>query len=307
MRTPTVLFFYLITLSVFSQKGRYLDREIQIEADNDAFTMNWTLDQYYSQGSYGKYRVVDTTGFRKRILWVGLNHRIFTTRGVSFKEVEKFDRPYAGQLSASAGVAWYDERSFYEYIFEAGVMGPASLAEPIQTGWHKFFGMPRPEGWDYQLNNSPILNGYANTAHLLVRAGNVQIIGEGHVAAGTAFMYARPEVLFRLGKFKNLEESVQYGANLGHRQKKSQQTVETILFFAYGPEYVFYNSTIEGNFIGTPSIHTEEIENLVHQYRIGMLFSWSSFDLSFIYYRRSVETKGALNHRYVGIRLGQRF
>ncbi len=291
----------------FAQKARYLDREIQIEADNDVFTLDLTADQYYSQGSFGKYRVVDTTKFKKRIKAIGLNHRIFTTRGIRLMDVEKFDRPYAGQLSVTGIMSYYSAESFLEYALELGVMGPSSLAESIQTGWHKTFGMPIPEGWEYQINDSPIINGYFNSSNLLLRAGSIQILGEGHIAAGTAFTYARPELVMRLGKFKDLDESVQYGANLGHQQKPSQFTQETIFFLAYGPEYVIYNSTIEGNMIGKESVHTEEIVPLVHQFRIGVLFAWSSFDMAFIYYRRSVETKGALNHKYVGIRLSQRF
>ena len=307
MRRLLVPFLLFITFYSQAQNGRYLDREIQIEADNDFFTLNLQVDQYYSQGSFGKYRVVDTTGYRKRILGIGLNHRIFTPRGVTLKLVENFDRPYAGQLSVSGILAYYDKKNFYEYALELGVMGPASLAEPIQTGWHKTFGMPIPEGWDYQINNTLIINGYVNTSHLLMKAGNIQIFGEGHVGAGTAFNYARPELMIRLGKFKDLNESVQYGANLGHRQKKSQQTKETILFVAYGPEFVLYNSTIEGNLLGKESVHTETQEPFLHQYRVGAMFAWTSFDLSLFYYRRTVETKGALNHKYVGIRLSQRF
>lgn len=307
MRLPIVLLISLFPIVSFSQNGRYLDREIQIEADNDAFTLDFQIDQYYSQGSFGKYRVVDTSGYRKRILWIGLNHRIFTPRGVSLTEVENFDRPYAGQLSVSGGMSWFDERASYEYALELGVMGPASMAEPIQTGWHKFFGMTIPEGWDYQINNSLILNGYIKTGQLLVKAGNIQILGEGHVGIGTVFNYARPEIVMRLGNFKQIDQSVFYGANLGHKQYKSPTTVETIVFMAYGPEIVLTNATIEGNLTGRASEHTEEIEELVHQFRVGVLMSWSSFDLGLIYYRRSVETMGAQNHKYVGVRLSQRF
>lgn len=307
MRRGLLICILAGALSVAGQDGRYLDREIQIEVDNDAFTLNIYLDQYYSQGSYGKYRVVDTTGRHKKIKWVGLNHRIFTPRGTWQEDVDNFDRPYAGQLSVSAGMTHYFRKSYINYALEAGVMGKASLAEPIQRGWHKFFGMGIPQGWDYQINNSPMLNAYFNYAHLLVRAGNLQILSEFNGAGGTDFTYARPEIMVRIGKFKPLSGSVQYGANLGHEKRKSKVTHETILFIAFGPEYVFYNSTIEGNLIGQPSQHTETLEPWVYQTRVGGMLSWSSFDLALIYYRRSVETVGAQNHKYVGVRLSQRF
>ncbi len=307
MRLILLLTVLLTSISVYAQNGRYLDREIQIEADNDAFTLNVYLDKYYSQGSYGRYRVVDTTGYMKKVKSIALNHRIYTPQNVWLTNVEQFDRPYAGQLSVTGALAYYDTRSAVEYALELGVMGKASLAEPIQTGWHDIFGMAKPEGWEYQINNSPIINGYVKYAHLLLRAGNIQILSESNVAAGTAFTFARQDVILRLGKFNDLDQSVQYGSNLGHKKKKSKVTHETILFAAFGPEYVFFNSSIEGNIIGPESVHTEEIVPLVWQGRVGGMFAWSSFDLALIYYFRTVETKGAVDHKYVGIRLSQRF
>lgn len=307
MRLLLLIHILFISNLLAAQNGRYLDREIQIEADNDAFTLNVYLDKYYSQGSYGRYRVVDTTGHMKKVKSIALNHRIFTPQYIWLTDVEQFDRPYAGQLSVTGALAYYDKRSAVEYGLELGVMGKASLAEPIQTGWHDIFGMTKPEGWEYQINNSPIINGYLKYAHLLVRAGNVQILSESNAAAGTAFTFARQEVVLRLGKFNDLDNSVLYGSNLGHKQRKSKETVETIIFGAIGPEYVFYNSTIEGNLIGPESVHTEEIVPLVWQGRVGAMFAWSSFDLALIYYYQSVETVGAVDHKYVGIRLSQRF
>lgn len=307
MRIILLLHILLISISLPAQNGRYLDREIQIEADNDAFTGDIYADKYYSQGSYGRYRVVDTTGFMKKIKSIALNHRIYTPQYIWQTDVEDFDRPYAGQLSVTGSLSYYDKRSAREVGLELGMMGKASLAEPIQKGWHKTFGMGRPEGWAYQINNSPIINGYFKYAHLLVRAGNVQILSESNAAAGTAFVYGRQDVVIRLGKFKDLDQSVQYGANLGTKKKKSKQTQETILFGAFGPECVLYNSTIEGNALGKPSVHTEERVPWVWQGRAGAMFAWSSFDLAVIYYFRSVETVGAVRHKYVGIRLSQRF
>lgn len=308
MRRLLLLGFVLLSLTIHAQKkGRYLDREIQIEVDNDAFTLDVYMDQYYSQGSYGRYRVLDTTGIRKKIKSIALNHRIYTPDNIWQTDVEQFDRPYAGQISVTGALAYYDERSAVEYALEAGVMGKASLAEPIQRSWHTVFGMGLPRGWDYQMNDAPILNGYFKYAHLLLRMGNLQLLSESNVAAGTDFTFARQELTLRLGKFKDLDESVQYGANLGHRKQKSSDTQETIVFVSFGPEYVFYNSTIEGNLIGRPSVHTEERVPWVTHGRVGGLFAWSSFDLAVIYYFRSIETVGTKNHQWVGLKFSQRF
>ncbi len=303
-----LLFLFLSTVFFSSaQNGRYLDREIQIEADNDAFTGNLYLDQYYSQGSYGKYRVLDTLRTKKLIKSIGLNHRIYTPSNVSLTDVELFDRPYAGHLTVSGSLAFFDEESVTFYGLELGTMGKSSLAQPIQEGWHKAFGFGAPEGWEYQINDSPIINGQFQYARVLLDRSHIQLLSESNLAAGTAFTNARQEVMVRVGKFFSVKESVLYGSNLGHTKFKSQETRESILFVAFGPEYVFYNSTIEGNLIGEESVHTEEIIPWVRQWRVGAMFAWSSFDFSMIAYFRSPENTKADAHRYVGFRFSQRF
>lgn len=307
MRGRLLTIFLLTVFFSKAQNGRYLDREIQIQVDNDAFTGNIYLDQYYSQGSYGRYRVLDTTRHKKLIKSISLNHRIYTPDNVGLKLVENFDRPYAGNFSLTGLLSLFDSKSALSYGLELGVMGKASLAEAVQEGWHNFFGFGTPEGWDYQINNSPIINGQFQYARSLLSGGNIEIISESNVTAGTAFTNARQEIMLRLGKFLSLEKSVQYGSNLGHSKLKSQTTVESIFFIAYGPEYVFYNSTIQGNIVGQPSVHTEEVIPWVRQLRIGGMFSWSSFDLSILAYFRSPENTKAHDHKYVGFLFSQRF
>ncbi|MCP4460633.1 MAG: lipid A deacylase LpxR family protein [Cytophagales bacterium] len=307
MRLIFLPLIFLIAIPLKSQDGRYLDREFQLELDNDAYTLDLVLDQYYSQGIYARYRVVDTTKSIKKIRSISLNHRIFTPSNIGYTDVAMFDRPYAGNFSVTGTITEFTSKNVLEYSLELGAMGGPSLAGPIQTEWHSWFGFGEPMGWDYQINDAPIINGYFKYANMLLQAGNLQILSESNVAAGTTFSYARQEVMIRLGKFKALDESISYGANLGGKKKKSDITQETIVFIAFGPEYVAHNSTIEGNFIGKSSVHTEERIPWVSQMRIGALFAWSSFDLSIQYYRRSAENEGATFHEWVGVKLSQRF
>ena len=82
---------------------------------------------------------------------------------------------------------------------------------------------------------------------------------------------------------------------------------EFYFFFSPGIEYVAYNATIEGNLIGKESIYTEIREPWVFQMRSGLMMSWTKFDFALIYYRRTKETTESIYHKYVGIRLNQRF
>lgn len=301
------LLLFLIVTSVKAQNGRYLDREFQLELDNDAYTLNIYLDQYYSQGIFARYRVVDTTKSTKRVKSISLNHKIYTPNNVGLTDVQTFDRPYAGVFSVTGSLSNYKPKNVLEYSLELGGMGSYSLAGPIQTTWHSWFGFGAPQGWDYQINDAPVINGYGKYAQVLVNAGNLQILSESNAALGTTYSYARQEVMIRLGKFKPLNESISFGSNIGHKKRISKFTQETVLFLAFGPEYVAHNSTIEGNFVGKESVHTEDRIPWVRQTRFGALFAWSSFDLAVIYYIRSKENEGAQNHRWVGVKMSQRF
>ena len=307
MRQIYILILLLSSPLVVAQNGRYLDREFQLELDNDAYTFNVFLNQYYSQGIYARYRVIDTARSTKRVKTISLNHRIYTPNNVGLANVQLFDRPYAGVFSITGSMSNYAPKSVLEYSLELGGMGRYSLAGPIQTTWHDWFGFGEPQGWDYQINDAPVINGYFKYAQILVNAGNLQIVSESNAALGTTYSNVRQEVMIRLGKFKPLNESISYGSNIGHKKKVSKFTQETVLFVAFGPEYVAHNSTIEGNFIGKESVHTEERTPWLTQTRIGALFAWSSFDLVVVYYLRSQENEDALNHRWVGVKLSQRF
>jgi len=50
-----------------------------------------------------------------------------------------------------------------------GVVGPASLAVPVQKRFHKMIGADRPMGWDHQLPNEPVLNVDYTGAYLLAK------------------------------------------------------------------------------------------------------------------------------------------
>ena len=252
-----LLYFFILRLSVligFAQNEPYLQKEIQISLDNDSFG-NLLVDQYYSQGIYARYRVLDTTKRKKLIKSIGLNHRIYTNSSISLMDVELFDRPYAGHLTVSRSMAYFDEQCLVRYGLELGVMGKASLAQFIQEKGHNFFGVDIPQGWKYQVNNSPIINGHFQYVHAFIRRQAFQLLSESNALLGTAFTNIKSELVFKAGKFFKINKSIHYGSNIGHEKIKSPVLREWIFFFTFGPEYVVYNSTIEGNIIGK-KIHT---------------------------------------------------
>jgi hypothetical protein len=314
---PSNILHFLILLAFGgsiapSYAQKQLRRELQVENDNDAYTLNWTRDQYYSQGVALRYRIVtDSSKWKntseKVIRSYVLNHRFYTAKHLFWTDSADMDRPYAGQISLSATNEYYFKNKSYLYAeLELGWMGPALRMGDFQYNWHKIFGMQLPGGWKYQINDAPIINLYGKYAKTLLDANDFDITTESNLALGTAFSHVRQELLFRIGKFLPMTKSTQFNGALGRKNDGPKQH-EAYFFISPGIEYIAYNSTIEGSFIGKTSVFTKPLESWVYQTRAGLMFSWTKFDFALIYYRRTKETPEATFHKYIGIRMGQRF
>ena len=301
----------LISLSIQGQ-GKRLNRELQIENDNDAYTLNLSRDQYYSNGVAIRYRrLTDSLKWKnnltKKIRAYEINHRIYSPKHLWWEDVDDMDRPYAGQITLAVSNEYYYKREAYlKAKFELGWMGPALLTGDLQYNWHKAFGMQLPLGWDYEINNAPIINFYGSYAKGLASSTNLDLTAESNVALGTTFTHLRQELMVRFGTIKPINQSTQYNGVLGI-ENKGPGNHEFYFFMSPGLEYVAYNATIEGNLIGKESIYTEVREPFVFQMRAGIMASWTKFDFALIYYRRTKETTEATYHKYIGIRMNQRF
>lgn len=286
--------------------------DYQLVVDNDVFTFDLEKDQYYSSGIFPAVRwLADSTQNAKVIHSVQLNHRVYTPSWVGWEFQSQFDRPYAGLLSLSlTRDHYFFSNQYLKLQLELGWMGPGSMVGETQETWHRWFGMPIPRGWKYQINNTPIINGYVAYIKPLYDADHFKISSETNVSLGTVFNYMRQEVTFKTGKLLALHQSAYVSSALGNQRKEklpNPKTIESYFFYSPGLEYVIYNATIEGNLIGPPSIYTENAYRWIWQHRAGVMFSWPRFDLGFTVYWRTRANTNATNHSYAGIRMNQRF
>jgi len=288
-----------------------LTHEIRIVVDNDVFT-SLTRDRYYSSGLFGVFRWVSAQSqtTSKSINSIMLAQRIFTPNNVTLKNPQRFDRPYAGQISLTGSREIYRKDFYIKTAVELGWMGQGSLTGTIQESWHQFLNLPYPSGWEFQIGNSPIVNIYNTLSKTLIKNQSIDVISESNLALGTAFTYIRQEMMLRLGKFNPLQNSVQYNGQLGSKipvLKEKSETQETYLFYSPGFEYAIYNSTIEGNLFGGKNPHTLNPRRAILQQRAGLMAAWTKFDIQIIYYFRTKETTEAVGSRYAGIHLNFRF
>ena len=291
--------------------SKSLSREARLIVDNDAFSLNLYKDQYYTSGIYPAIRYVhDSSSQHKIIRTLQLNHRVYTPKKISWRYESLLDRPYAGQLSASfTSEHYFSSEKYLQVQLELGWMGPSTKVDKMQTAWHKFFDLGVPRGWQYQINDTPIINLNLGFSQSLLRTEQLELITESNIAMGTILDWMRQEMVLRFGRFLPINKSAFYSATPGIIRKKTVEPVmqEFYLFYSPGIEYVIYNASIEGNFIGKPSIYTETVVDWIIQHRFGAMMSWPGFDLGFTGYIRTKETTEATGHYYVGIRMNQRF
>ncbi len=67
------------------------------------------------------------------------------------------DRPYAGWLYGSLGIVSDSGDALDNAVLSIGVVGPPSLAEPIQKAVHRLTDSPDPKGWNNQLDTEPTI------------------------------------------------------------------------------------------------------------------------------------------------------
>ncbi len=311
MKIHLTTLLLLLAAAAMSQK-KVLNRELMVENDNDAYTLNLTRDQYYSNGVALRYRILTDSGkwkdsFEKVIRSYHINHRVYSPKRIWWEDSADMDRPFAGQLSLAISNEYYFKKSSYlKAKLELGWMGPALKTGKLQYRWHKAFGMTLPRGWRFQINDAPIINLYGTWAKSWWTAKNLDLVSESNLALGTSFTHARQELMVRFGTFRPIHRSTQYNALVGTKNDKSG-IKEFYFFISPGLEFVGYNATIEGNFLGKETSYIEASEKWVYQTRAGIMASWTKFDFALLYYRRTKETPEAIFHKYVGIRMNQRF
>ncbi|MAJ50838.1 MAG: hypothetical protein CMB82_04385 [Flammeovirgaceae bacterium] len=286
-------------------------KELRLTIDNDVFT-SLERDQYYSSGLYLDYRWLSKKRVNKNkiINSISFHQQIYTPRRVSWNDPEDFDRPYAGLLGLTFNKEFYFKKNDYlKTSFELGLMGPNTLTDNFQITWHNILNIPIPAGWEYQIANSPLINFHASYAQQLMGNETLDLYSESDLSIGTIFNQFSQKVLVRFSLLKNLTGSTLFGGNLGDLSsiKSTKKIIESYFFYAPGFIYNAYNATIEGNFIGPRSPHTEIAKSWIIQNQIGFALSWTRFDLLTTYYFKTKETLDAEAHQYVGITLNNRF
>ena len=300
---------------------RVLGAEFDLTVDNDAFYLVNEEDQYYSSGVFAGLSFLHNPesklykAFNKKGKLIRLSHGyhflhlMYTPFDIKYSNVDILDRPYAGAIALGKSISFFNSNNWkFHTKLDLGILGPATKTEELQTWWHASWDMKEPRGWEHQINNTPYVNITAQIDKSIAIDDWVDLVYESEYEVGTIFNNIQQGGVIRLGNIRPMSYSGYKNGLIGRTfQPNSGKPIEWYFFFGISRELVFYNSTIDGNFIGHESDYTEDSEKWVNRRKSGVNIHWQTFDLGIHFYRNSSETTESDEHKYIRIRLTKRF
>ena len=191
------------------------------------------------------------------------------------------DAPYAGLLFYRASHTDIDGDFADSLSITIGIVGPASMAEQSQKLIHKITGSDQPAGWDYQLDNEPVImlsrtgvwhfalyDDVIDTVGLLqARAGNLESsVGVGgilRIGSGLAESFATASLSFGRGSTPTAVNGGWYG------------------YAGFEADYVFNYIMVDGNTYRDSQ--SSDLEHRQMNFTAGFSYSWHNISATLSY------------------------
>ncbi len=292
---PAIVFF--ISLPAFSEEAP-LSGELSVVFENDVF---FHTDHDYTNG-VGFFWVPFTPApewlvrVARWIPWFpedgtihhgyAVGQSIFTPNKITLAYPPPNDRPYAGWLYLSRGIAVDTDRQFDIFAITVGVVGPASYAEQTQKFIHNLVNTDEPQGWNYQLRNE--LGFYVTYQRTWRELASKKLLGldfdvAPHLggALGNVYTYANGGFTLRYGQDLPRDSGpprIQPSA-LGSVLFEPTDRFTWYLFVSPEGRVVAHNIFLDGNtFKDSRSVDKKP---LVGDLQWGIVMTWHKYRLSF--------------------------
>ena len=303
------------------------DRVFSVEVDNDVLT---PADQYFTNGvrvsvAFGEAaqkpwmdRLADKIPFlsktyNERIISFALGQNIYTPADTAPFTLTISDRPYAGWLYGEFGIEVQTDQVSEYFILQAGMIGPASLADRAQRSYHRLINVARPNGWAHQLRNEPgIVIGYQRVWKNNLGLGKgFEFSSNPHigVAAGNVYTYAALGWTLRIGKGLSSENGPPpriSPAFPGSGYFKASSSVAWYLFAGVEGRAVARDIFLDGNTF--TNSHSVAKKHLVADFQFGVVMIAHGLRISYTHVFRSREfTLQPGRHEFSGVNIAFRF
>jgi hypothetical protein len=234
---------------------------------------------------------------------VGQN--MYTPRDITLADPPLDDRPYAGWLYGTVGLAVETGRQLDQLALTVGVVGRASGAEQTQAFVHRVQDEVEPQGWDTQLGNElGLLLTYQRSWRALATTGfaGLELDLSPHFggALGNVYTYANTGLAARIGKRLALDHGpprIQPSVP-GSGLSLPTDTFAWYLFTGFEGRAVGRNLFLDGNTFQDSRSVDKEV--LVGDVQWGVSMSWRGARLSYTRVLRSREFTRQSEHDEFG-------
>jgi lipid A 3-O-deacylase len=291
--------------------------------ENDRYSIRGNKDRYYTQGlraslvsppaetpalaqAVADHLRDDETDDDEVLKPAGivLGQNIYTPSDITLETPQKRDRPYAGWLYTGAVFASQkrplasrvgDDQRTLE--IDVGVTGPPSLAEDVQTQWHKYIDVPPPQGWDHQIHTEPGIVATYERRNRVMACGapydaTWDVLPGYAVAAGNIDTHAAASTTARIGWNLPRDFGVNTISTTAMETTDPKNGALPSLYFFGGSEirYVARNIFLDGNTF-RDSAHVDA-RPIVAEFRIGIAIQYKRLRVSYSWITRSEEFNG---------------
>jgi len=302
-RSPVVIFlFMLICGTAFAQP----DHLFRLYEDNDfiniagkgtdkGYTNGTRFDYFYRPKAPSRFfldKWFPTAGADAvNTFSYSLMQVMLVPKDISKPQPDKNDWPYAGALVISHSMysSHPDRKQAIQTEITAGVIGPLSLAEQLQTWVHSIIGYTRPRGWDKQMPNDVLLNINVQAEKMIWQPGRaLELMGGGQVQAGTMLDGASLHLLLRTGNMRPYFDSYfdQFASARGRGRR-----LQYYLFVKPAIQWWTFNALLQGGIFSGKSRYyagidskgqSPSLKNITGTVDIGIVLVMGNVSLSVI-------------------------
>lgn len=226
-----------------------------------------------------------------------IGQTMYTAKDITLEDPSLDERPYAGFLYATFGMAITSEHKLDQLSFTLGVVGPMAGAEHSQRIIHQVVGSEEPQGWDTQIQNEAgIVLTYQHSWRELKISnyfGNeLEITPHFGGALGNIYTYLNTGITLRFGEHlpldfgpPRIQPSIQ-----GTGFFAARQPFNWYLFAGVEVRAVGRNIFLDGN--TWRDSRSVDREPLVGDFQWGAVLTFKTIQLSYTHVSRSKEFKG---------------
>lgn len=218
---------------------------------DDAYTNGTRFDYFYQPGHLSKNpvdRILPKAGPNSvNIYGWGVMQLMYTPKDITDSAYQPNDYPWAGALTVTHTLYSYNPVKKYDLQteLELGVIGPAALAQQVQTDFHRLIHYFKPRGWDHQYPDDILANiNFTAEQQLAGNGSTIEWIGGSQLSAGTMMNSLTIYPLLRVGRMNPYFQGLfrQFASTGRNTRRNTRHSRNWQLYFICRPELQFIAS-----------------------------------------------------------------